>query len=47
MSKKNWDIENNFYYTSNKLRLQKIIDHHEIYKKILGLKGSVLEFGIN
>ena len=46
MSKKNWDIENNFYYTSNKLRLQKIIDHHEIYKKILGLKGSVLEFGV-
>jgi hypothetical protein len=41
-----WKYENLFYLTSKKKRILKIIDHYEIYKKILKIKGDVLEFGV-
>jgi dTDP-6-deoxy-L-hexose 3-O-methyltransferase len=44
--KKTWDYENGFYLTSPSSRLAKAITHWEIYKKIVGLPGDVLEFGV-
>lgn len=41
-----WKFENLFYLTSHKSRLLKVTDHYEIYKKILNVKGDILEFGV-
>ena len=41
-----WDYENFFYQTSDKSRLNKIIDHYEIYKMISNVKGDIFEFGV-
>ena len=41
-----WLYENLFYQTSDKTRIQKIIDHYEIYKKISKLKGDIVECGV-
>ena len=41
-----WKYENLFYLTSKKLRLLKIIDQYEVYKKILDLKGDIVECGV-
>ena len=41
-----WKNENLFYLTSNKLRLLKIIDHYEIYKRIINIKGDIIECGV-
>lgn len=41
-----WLYENLFYQTSDKTRIQKIIDHYEIYKKISKLKGDIIECGV-
>ena len=46
MKKNGWYFENNFYYTSDKSRILKILDQYEIYKKISKIKGDVLEFGV-
>lgn len=39
-------FENNFYLTSKKDRLAKVLSHYEIYKKIIDLPGEIIECGI-
>jgi len=41
-----WKYENLFYLTSKKSRLLKLIDQYEIYKKILNVKGDIVECGV-
>ena len=41
-----WKIENLFYLTSDKKRILKLLDHYEIYKKILNIKGDIIECGV-
>ena len=40
-----WQYENLFYLTSDK-RILKLLDHYEIYKKILKVKGDIVECGV-
>jgi len=41
-----WDYENGFYLTSDIRRMSKLVNHYELYKKIIHLPGQVLEFGV-
>jgi len=41
-----WKYENLFYLTSQKSRILKIIDQYEVYKKILNIKGDIVECGV-
>lgn len=41
-----FDYENGFYLTSDKRRIQKLIAHYELYKKIINLPGAVVECGV-
>jgi len=41
-----WDYENGFYLTCETGRIGKFLNHLEIYKKIVGLDGDILEFGV-
>jgi hypothetical protein len=41
-----WDYENGFYWFSSKSRLNKLISHYELYKKITGIPGHIFEFGV-
>ena len=41
-----WDYENGFYLTCETSRIGKLLNHLEIYKKIVDLPGDVLEFGV-
>lgn len=43
---KKWEHENNFYLTCETSRIGKLMNHLEIYKKILHLPGNILEFGV-
>lgn len=43
---KKWDYENGFYLTCGKERIGKLLNHLEIYKKILERPGDILEFGV-
>jgi hypothetical protein len=43
---KKWDYENGFYLTCETNRIGKFLNHLEIYKKIIGVPGEVLEFGV-
>ncbi len=43
---KKWDYENGFYLTCETGRIGKLMNHLEIYKRIVGLEGDVLEFGV-
>lgn len=43
---KKWDYENGFYLTCETSRIGKLINHLEIYNKIIDLPGDVLEFGV-
>lgn len=43
---KKWDYENGFYLTSETNRIGKLLNHLEIYNKILKLPGDILEFGV-
>lgn len=45
-TEKAFDYENGFYLTSAQHRMQKMIAHYELYKKILGLPGQVVELGV-
>lgn len=45
-SSKKWDYENGFYLTSETSRIGKLLNHLEIYNKILDLPGDILEFGV-
>jgi len=42
---KSWDYENGFYLTSHPVRLAKAIAHWELYKKIQGISGDIVEVG--
>jgi len=42
-----WDYENGFYWFSNPKRIQKIIAHYELSKKIMNVPGDILEFGVH
>ena len=41
-----WKYENLFYLTSDKRRILKLIDHYEVYKKIVNIKGDIIECGV-
>lgn len=41
-----WDYENGFYLTCETGRIGKMMNHLEIYKKIVNLPGDILEFGV-
>ena len=41
-----WKYENLFYLTSDKKRILKLLDQYEIYKKILNVKGDIIECGV-
>lgn len=41
-----WKHENLFYLTSDKIRILKLLDQYEIYKKILNIKGDIVECGV-
>lgn len=43
---KAFEYENGFYLTSDRRRIQKLIAHYEIYKKIINLPGAVVECGV-
>jgi hypothetical protein len=43
---KQWDYENGFYLTGHPMRLPKILAQYELYKKIIGLPGHVVECGV-
>ena len=43
---KKWDYENGFYLTCETSRIGKLLNHLEIYNKIIHLPGDILEFGV-
>ena len=45
-TEKKWDYENGFYLTCETNRIGKLLNHLEIYKKIVDLPGVILEFGV-
>ena len=44
--RKSWEYENGFYMTSPSSRIAKSIAQYELYKKIVGLPGEVVECGV-
>ena len=45
-SKKIWDYENGFYWFSSQSRINKLLSHYELYKKIINIPGHIFEFGV-
>ena len=41
-----WDYENGFYWFSAKSRLNKVLAHYELYKKIVDIPGHIFELGV-
>ena len=41
-----WTHENLFYLISDKKRILKLIDLYEVYKKILNIRGDIIECGV-
>lgn len=41
-----YQIENNFYFQTPPQRMAKLLAHYELYKKILPLKGEIIEGGV-
>ena len=41
-----WDYENGFYWFSPKSRLNKMLAHYELYKKITAIPGHIFELGV-
>ena len=41
-----FDIENSFYLRSEPYRLGKLLGQYEVYKRIIGLPGAVVECGV-
>lgn len=41
-----YEVENSFYLRSHPSRMAKLLAHYELYKKIIGLPGAVLELGV-
>lgn len=44
--KNDFEVENNFYYKTHKTRLQKVFNHYELIKKIVKVKGDIVELGV-
>ncbi len=44
--KKAFEYENNFYLSSDKSRIGKLLAHYELYKRIINLPGAMVEFGV-
>jgi Macrocin-O-methyltransferase (TylF) len=45
-TERSWEYENGYYLTSGIERLGKSLAQYELYKRIVGLPGDVLEFGV-
>lgn len=43
---KGFDYENNFYLSCDITRISKILAHYELYKKVIGLAGEIVECGV-
>lgn len=41
-----WDHENIYHLKTDTIRISKLVAHYEIYKKILQIKGDVIECGV-
>ena len=41
-----WEIENGFYWFSDRTRIAKLMAHLSIYEKIVELPGDIIEFGV-
>jgi len=41
-----YDVENTFYLRAPNSRFAKMLAHYELYRRIIGLPGSVVEFGV-
>lgn len=41
-----WDYENGYYWFADRRRFGKFCAHYELYRRIVGLPGDVLEFGV-
>lgn len=41
-----WDYENGFYWFSAPSRINKMLAHYELYKKIMDLPGDIIELGV-
>jgi hypothetical protein len=41
-----WDYENGFHLTSHVTRLAKIVGQYEVYRRIRGLPGEIVEAGV-
>ena len=44
--KSNFYLENEFYYHTHKSRLDKILNHYELIKKIEKIQGEIVELGV-
>lgn len=44
--KNDFNLENNFYYRTHKTRLEKVFNHYELIKKIINVKGDIVELGV-
>lgn len=43
---KAWDYENGYYLTSPISRIAKLCAHYDLYKRIVGLPGHIVELGV-
>ena len=41
-----WDYENGYFLTSHVTRLAKVLAQYELYKKVIGLPGHIVECGV-
>lgn len=41
-----WNYENGFYLTSTPNRINNLLVHYELYKRIIDLPGDIFEFGV-
>ena len=41
-----WDYENGFFLTTDPSRMAKLCAHYELYKRVAGLAGAIVECGV-
>ncbi len=41
-----WEHENGFYLTCKPNRLSKVIAHYELFRRVLGVPGAIVECGV-
>ena len=41
-----WNYENGYFWFSHPTRLNKLLAHYELYKRIVGLPGHIIELGV-